>query len=120
MSESGLGTVKLYLEAEDPKAKPYWEEVELRFGYITLWEMRGPKREDGSSRTMESLIEGNSTVDIAWIAWTALKRPSGSFEDFLLRIINIDMESADDDEEDVPTDPKVPSGSSPASSTPQD
>ena len=90
------------LSADDPKAEPYSQEVLVSPGVIALWELQGPG--DKSDRTIDTLSDRNSMVDISWLIWAALGRPNGEFTEFLPRLL--DIEAVDIE---VKPNPKAPS-----------
>ena len=91
----GGAAIKFYvrLAADDPKADPYSQEVLVSPGVIALWELNGPG--DRADRTVDSLSKDRSMVTFGWLIWAALGKPNDSFEAFLTRLLDFDLEETE-------------------------
>ena len=100
---TALGTIRVGIDM-GPTAEAEWKSIGLTPGVLALWEMSGPAREDGSRHSVADL-ESSETIrlaDLGWLVWTSLGQPD-TFEAWLPKFLNLDMESEDEEPEPDPT-----------------
>ena len=92
------------LIAKGPTAEPEWSDITFSIGLLARWEMEGPKREDGTFRTVTSFLQDSRQCDIGWLAWIALGQ-SDEFETWLLKLLNFEWVATEGSDDDTTEDP---------------
>ena len=106
MAGSKDTTFRVQIASNDPNAEPYWQSVTFTPGALTLWEMRGPERQDGTARNAHYFDKEATLADISWLVWRCLggEKELGDFDDFVMRILDI---GEGPEEASAGTDPKA-------------